>query len=194
VNGTLGESNVIRIGNTQTSTIIKGITNKDALSVWSPVRVSASGELGIYNGGYASYYFADNSQASNGTQNVYMVISGTRFANLSTSNFTVDTVTPDIEYIGVGNVVCRVSVSANWSNEDASNNFCRIGVHKNGNLQNSLEQRSNLSSGNDYPRNVSLDGFVGMSTNDKIDVRVLSEESSFDDILVSYFTLNIQII
>ena len=192
--GTLGESNVIRIGNIQNNTIIKGITNKNALSVWNPVRVSATGELGINQYGYASYYFGSNAFATNGTQNVYMVISGTRFANLSTSNFTVDTATPDIEYIGVENVVCRVTVSANWSNEDASNNFCRIGVHKNGTLQNSLEQRANLSSGNDYPRNVSLDGFIGMGTNDKIDVRVLNEESSFDDILVSYFTLNIQII
>ena len=79
-------------------------------------------------------------------------------------------------------------------NEDNSNNFCRIGVQKNGVIQNNLEQRSNLSINSDYPRNVSLSGFLALQTNDKVDVRVLNSESSSDDILVSYFNLNIEII
>ena len=173
---------------------IKGIFNTNALSTWVPVRVSFNGELGINQYGYASYYFAGNSTATNGTVNIYSVISGTRVANLSTSNFTVDTATPDIEYIGSEDVICRISVSANWQNEDNSNNFCRIGVHKNGVIQNNLEQRSNLSINSDYPRNVSLSGFLALQTNDKVDVRVLNSESSSDDILVSYFNLNIEFI
>ncbi len=193
-NGVLGDNNTIRIGSVQSNTFIKGIFNTNALSTWVPVRVSFNGELGINQYGYASYYFAGNSTATNGTVNIYSVISGTRVANLSTSNFTVDTATPDIEYIGTEDVICRISVSANWQNEDNSNNFCRIGVHKNGVIQNNLEQRSNLSINSDYPRNVSLSGFLALQTNDKVDVRVLNSESSSDDILVSYFNLNIEII
>ena len=69
-----------------------------------------------------------------------------------------------------------------------------MGVHKNGVVQSNLETRANLSINNDYPRNVSLSGFLEMTTNDTINCRVLNEESSSDDILVSYLSLNIEII
>ena len=144
--------------------------------------------------GYASYYFAGNNTDTNGSEDNYSVITGTRVAGSITSNFSANLLTPNLQYTGTPTVNVRVSVAANWSNEDSSNNFCRMGVHKNGVVQSNLETRANLSINNDYPRNVSLSGFLEMTTNDTINCRVLNEESSTDDILVSYLSLNIEII
>jgi hypothetical protein len=198
--GVLGDNQKIRIGFNQTNTFIKGINGVTPALSTETVIVDSNGEMGSKPWGYAEYYMQNNTTDTPLTLNTWAIIGGTRQAGLASTNFTVDTVgTPDLEYIGTPNVVCRVNASFCWENDSTFGTTTinvQAAIFKNGTQEDKLTTQATLDENSaitHFPRNVSLTGLITMSTGDTLNVRVRNT-SDGDDILVRYFNFSVCIV
>ena len=146
--------------------------------------------------GYGEYYFKSNASftINTGAGNFVKIV-GTRIASPFPSRFTVDTATPDIEYIGTSSVIVKATMSITWESGGFGSDEidAQVQIFKNGVGLDNLFGAGFLDdvSTPAYPRNCTLSGLISMNTNDKIDCRVANITNGNINIIVQNFNLNL---
>jgi hypothetical protein len=173
----------IEVGETPTSYTLPLTRASGANQVLKDV--AGDGNVAWVNqGAWGLQYFQNNLTNSSGitTQNVYVNVSGATRLDGELQDFTTQATT--MTYTGVQTRMFQVIFNCNWEADGPQSNLYQLGVHKNGILNGPSQMVGKLDNTlANYPRNVSTNAFITLSTNDTISIRVRNLDGTQDVII-----------